>query len=141
MELLRMGGENAMLWTAKPWLDTPSDLTDESLNRILAVLSKDRMTRYKAKAIEDIVGIKRTALYGKLNFDSEVGIHLRLKRERWHGVARHIPELFCPQIYKWVGASAPTGKDNNLSCCAAIRVGASAPTHFLAFLNIVIEAE
>jgi hypothetical protein len=25
------------------------------------------MARYKAKAIEDMVGIKRTALYGKLN--------------------------------------------------------------------------
>jgi hypothetical protein len=30
-------------------------------------LSRDRMARFKAKAIEDIVGIKRTALYGKLN--------------------------------------------------------------------------
>ena len=67
MELYRMGGGNAMLWTAEPWVDTPSALTDESLDRILAVLSKDRMARYKARAIEDIVGIKRTALYGKLN--------------------------------------------------------------------------
>lgn len=67
MELFRMGGENSMLWTAEPWTDTPSDQADESLDRILAVLSRDRMARYKAKAIEDIVGIKRTALYGKLN--------------------------------------------------------------------------
>ena len=67
MELFRMGGENAMLWTAEPWTDTPSDQADESLDRILAVLSRDRMARYKAKAIEDMAGIKRTALYGKLN--------------------------------------------------------------------------
>jgi hypothetical protein len=39
----------------------------ESLDRILAVLSKDHLARYKAKAIEDMVGIKRTAVYGKLN--------------------------------------------------------------------------
>jgi hypothetical protein len=67
MELFRMGGGNAMQWTAEPWVDTPSALTDESLDRILAVLSKDRMARYKASAIEDMVGIKRTALYGKLS--------------------------------------------------------------------------
>ena len=67
MELFRMGGENAMLWTAEPWTDTPSGQTDETLDRILAVLSKDRMARYKVKAIEDIVGIKRSTLYGKLN--------------------------------------------------------------------------
>ena len=67
MELFRMGGENSMLWTAEPWVDTPSALTDESLDRILAVLSKDRMARYKARAIEEMAGIKRTALYGKLN--------------------------------------------------------------------------
>jgi len=67
MELFRMGGEDAMLWTAEPWTDTPSGQADESLDRILAVLSKDRMARYRARAIEDMVGIKRTALYGKLN--------------------------------------------------------------------------
>jgi hypothetical protein len=67
MELFRMGGENSMLWTAEPWTDTPSDQVDESLDRILAVLGKDRMARYKAKAIEDMAGIKRTALYAKLN--------------------------------------------------------------------------
>jgi hypothetical protein len=66
MELFRMGGENSMLWTAEPWTDTPSGQADESLDRILAVLSKDRMARFKARAIEDMVGIKRTALYGKL---------------------------------------------------------------------------
>jgi hypothetical protein len=64
MELFRMGGENSMLWTAEPWTDTPSDQADESLDRILAVLSKDRMARFKAKATEDMVGIKRTGLYG-----------------------------------------------------------------------------
>ena len=48
-------------------MDTPSALTDESLDRILAVLSKDRMARYKARAIEEMAGIKRTALYGKLS--------------------------------------------------------------------------
>ena len=32
-----------MLWTAELWTDTPSDQADESLDRILAVLSKDRM--------------------------------------------------------------------------------------------------
>jgi hypothetical protein len=37
-----------------------------SLERILAVLSKDHMARFKARAIEDMVGIKRTALCGKL---------------------------------------------------------------------------
>jgi hypothetical protein len=42
-ELFRMGGENSMLWTAEPWTDTPSDQADESLESILAVLSKDRM--------------------------------------------------------------------------------------------------
>jgi hypothetical protein len=67
MELFRMGGENAMLWTAEPWTDTPSDQADQSLGRILAALSKDRTARYKAKAIEDMVGIGHTALYGKLN--------------------------------------------------------------------------
>ncbi len=67
MELFRMSGENAMVWTAEPWTDTPSDPTDESLDRIFAVLSKDRMARFKARAIEDMVGIKRTALYRKLN--------------------------------------------------------------------------
>jgi hypothetical protein len=51
-----------------PWTDTPSDQADESLDRILAVLSKDRMARFKARAIEDMVGIKRTALYGKLHY-------------------------------------------------------------------------
>ena len=56
-----------MQWTAEPWIDTPSGQADESLDRILAVLSKDRMARYRARAIEDMVGIKRTALYGKLN--------------------------------------------------------------------------
>jgi hypothetical protein len=67
MELFRMGGGNAMLWTAEPWADTPSAPTDESLDRILALLSKDRMARYKAGAIGDMVGIRHTALYGKLN--------------------------------------------------------------------------
>ena len=67
MELYRMGGENSMLWTAEPWTDTPSGQADESLDRILAVLSRDRMARFKARAIEDMVGIKRTALYGKLS--------------------------------------------------------------------------
>ena len=67
MELFRMGGGNAMQWTAETWTDTPSGQADESLDRILAVLSKDRMARFKAKAIEDMAGIKRTALYGKLN--------------------------------------------------------------------------
>ena len=56
-----------MLWTAEAWTDTPSCQADESLDRILAVLGKDRAARYKAGAIEDMVGIKRTALYGKLN--------------------------------------------------------------------------
>jgi len=56
-----------MLWTAEPWTDTPSGQVDESMDRILAVLSKDRMARYRARAIEGIAGIKRTALYGKLN--------------------------------------------------------------------------
>jgi hypothetical protein len=41
----------------------------------------------------------------------------------------------------WVGALARTGKDTNLSCCAAIRIGAEAPTHLKAFLNIAIEVE
>jgi hypothetical protein len=67
MELFRMGGENSMLWTAEPWTDTPSGQADQSLDRILALLGKDRMARYKAKAIEDMAGIKRTAPYGKLN--------------------------------------------------------------------------
>ena len=35
------GGGNAMLWTAEPWTDTPSDQADETLDRILAVLSED----------------------------------------------------------------------------------------------------
>ena len=56
-----------MLWTAEAWTDTPSCQADESLDRILAVLSKDRKARFKARDIEDKVGIKRTALYGKLN--------------------------------------------------------------------------
>ena len=56
-----------MLWTAEPWTDTPSDQADETLDRILAVLSKDRMAKFRAKAIEEMVGIKRTVLYGKLN--------------------------------------------------------------------------
>ncbi|MBN1123684.1 MAG: hypothetical protein JXA82_01655, partial [Sedimentisphaerales bacterium] len=67
MELFRMGGGNSILWTAEPWTDIPSGQADESLDRILAVLSRDRMARYKARAIEYMVGIKRTALYGKLN--------------------------------------------------------------------------
>ncbi len=67
MELFRMGGGNAMLWTAEAWTDTPSCQADESLDRILAVLNKDRMARFRATAIEEMVGIKRTALYGKLN--------------------------------------------------------------------------
>ena len=67
MELFRMGGDNSMLWTAEPWTDTPSGQADESLDRILAVLSKDRMARYRARAIEEMAGIKRTVLYGKLN--------------------------------------------------------------------------
>ena len=56
-----------MLWTAEPWTDTPSGQADESLDRILAVLGKDRMARYRARAIEEMAGIKRTVLYGKLN--------------------------------------------------------------------------
>jgi hypothetical protein len=62
MGLFGMGSGNAMLWTAEPWTDTPSGQADESLNRILAVLSKDRMARYKARAIEEMAGIKRTVL-------------------------------------------------------------------------------
>jgi len=67
MELFRMGGENAMLWTAEPWTDTPSGQADESLQRILAVLGRDPMARHRAKAIEEMTGIKRTVLYGKLS--------------------------------------------------------------------------
>jgi hypothetical protein len=67
MEMFRMGGENSMLWTAEPWTDTPSGQADESPERIPAVLSKDRMARFKARAIEEMAGIMRTALYGKLN--------------------------------------------------------------------------
>jgi len=67
MELFRMGGGNAMLWTAEPWADTPSEQADETLGRILAVLEKDRTARWKASGLEDATGIKRSSLYGKLN--------------------------------------------------------------------------
>jgi hypothetical protein len=64
MELFRMGGENSMLWTAEPWTDTPSVQADESLDRILAVLSRDPMARHKARAIEDMVGKTRRCRQG-----------------------------------------------------------------------------
>jgi hypothetical protein len=66
MELFRMGGENAMLWTAEPWSDTPSGSVDESLDRILAVLEKDRMAGWKAAAIEKETKLKKSSVYGKL---------------------------------------------------------------------------
>ena len=67
MELFRMGGENAMLWTAEPWTDTPSGQADEAIERILAVLSKDRQARWKASGIEDATGLKTSTLYSRLN--------------------------------------------------------------------------
>jgi RecA-family ATPase len=66
MELFRLGGENAMLWTAEPWSDTPSGSVDESLDRILAVLEKDRMAGWKAAAIEKETKLKKSSVYGKL---------------------------------------------------------------------------
>ncbi len=66
MELFRLGGENAMLWTAEPWSDTPSGSVDESLDRILAVLEKDRMAGWKAAAIERETKLKKSSVYGKL---------------------------------------------------------------------------
>ncbi len=38
-----------------------------SINDRLIDERKDRMARHKARAIEEMAGIKRTALYGKLN--------------------------------------------------------------------------
>jgi hypothetical protein len=63
---LEIGG-NAVLWTAEPWTDTPSVQADESLDRILAVLGRDCMARCKARAIEEMAGVKRTVQFAKLN--------------------------------------------------------------------------
>jgi hypothetical protein len=78
MELFRMGGENAMEWTAQPWSDTPSDLTEAALDKILAVLSKDPMGRYRASAIEELSGVKRTVMYESLRRLQEGG---KIKRD------------------------------------------------------------
>ena len=66
MELFRMSGENAMVWTAEPWSDTPSDTADESLAKIFAVLERDRNAGWKAAAIAEEAGIRKSSLYAKL---------------------------------------------------------------------------
>ena len=55
-----------MLWTAEPWVDTPSALTDESLEKILRILSKDRMAGWSASAISEEMKAGKTAVYKKL---------------------------------------------------------------------------
>ncbi len=66
MELFRMSGDNAMVWTAEPWSDTPSDTADESLAKILAVLERDRNAGWKAAAIAEETGLGKSSLYAKL---------------------------------------------------------------------------
>jgi hypothetical protein len=61
MELFRMGGDNAMLWSAEPWADIPSGTADESIERILSVIKPNG--RYRAKEIEELSGVKHTKLY------------------------------------------------------------------------------
>lgn len=67
MELFRMGGDNAMLWTADQWADTSSDTTDDAMEKILRLLSRNSMNGYPVSTIESETGLSKSCVYGKLS--------------------------------------------------------------------------
>jgi len=64
LELLRMGGDNAMLYEAQPWTDATSVGSDEEMDRILEILEQGPKT---AEQVAEVIRRHRVSAGRKLN--------------------------------------------------------------------------